>query len=147
VHTEGALDRPFTILIADRNRHVREFLKREIRAEGYSVLLAKTAREVLDAVYDSETVDILILDPDLPEASELGLLEQLTDRIPPLPVIIHAFRPHDTEGKADLSGGAFVEKQGDSIERLKTALVELQRKRGVPQALGRVPLSKGPQDT
>lgn len=31
----------FTILTADRNRNVREFLKREMIAEGYRVKVAK----------------------------------------------------------------------------------------------------------
>ena len=37
----------FTILIADRNRHVREFLRRELMAEDYCVEVAKDGREVL----------------------------------------------------------------------------------------------------
>ena len=39
--------RQFTILISDRNRNVREFLKREMMGEAYRVRLAKSWREVL----------------------------------------------------------------------------------------------------
>ena len=37
----------FTILIADRNRNVRNLLQREMTSEGYQVLLAENAREVI----------------------------------------------------------------------------------------------------
>lgn len=42
-----ANENKFTILIADRNSNVREFLKREMMTEGYRVRLAKDSREVL----------------------------------------------------------------------------------------------------
>ena len=117
---------PFTILIADRNRHVREFLKREMEAAGYKIRLAKTGREVLQFAYLQDPLDLIILDPDLPEAEELGLLAKLQDRIPNLPVVLHAFpfrngnRPPDT-----LSTAIFVEKSGNSIEGLKEAVTHL----------------------
>ena len=41
------MGRQFTILISDRNRNVREFLKREMMGEAYRVRLAKSWREVL----------------------------------------------------------------------------------------------------
>jgi CheY-like chemotaxis protein len=47
------LQDPFTILIADRNPNVRELLKRELVAEGYSVQLARSSREVLSCMDDA----------------------------------------------------------------------------------------------
>jgi DNA-binding response OmpR family regulator len=41
------VEKEFKILIADRNQHVREFLKRELMAEGYRVGLAKMSRKFL----------------------------------------------------------------------------------------------------
>ena len=41
----------FTILIADRNSHVRMFLLRELMAEGYRVKMAATAENVLKMAY------------------------------------------------------------------------------------------------
>ena len=38
------------ILIADRNRHVRDFLRRELGAEGYQVEVARDGREVLGRI-------------------------------------------------------------------------------------------------
>ena len=80
-----------TLLIADRNPHVRKFLAREMAAEGYRVRLARNGREVLRWVYHYEPLDLVILDLDLPDASDAPLLERLGDRIPSLPIVVHTF--------------------------------------------------------
>jgi len=118
----------FTILIADKNRHVREFLKREMLAEGYQVRLAKSGREVLKWAYYNEPLDLLILDPDLPDASEIDIIDKLQNRIPTLPVVIHAYRSDYANCHSLLSTAAFVEKNGSSIEGLKKAVSEIFRK-------------------
>jgi DNA-binding NtrC family response regulator len=122
------LENKFTILIADRNRHVREFLKREMMGEGYHILLAKSGREVLKWIYHHEPLDLLILDPDLPDVSELTLVERLEDRIPTLPIVVHAFLSDYTHHPLVLKTTAFVEKRGNSIENLKKVVIEMLRK-------------------
>ncbi|MBW1902589.1 MAG: response regulator [Deltaproteobacteria bacterium] len=115
----------FTILITDRNRHVRDFLRREMMGEGFKIRMAKNAREVLEWVYHRDLVDLLILDPDLPNAGERAMMERLNDRIPPLPVVVHSFLS-DNETYLDcLHPAAFVEKRGNSIERLKEVVFEI----------------------
>ena len=109
----------FTILIADRNPHVRELLKREIVAEGYHVRLAENGREVLKWSYDSDPIDLLILDPDLPDIDESALLSRLADRIPALPMVIHTFLSDYTVPSGISGTVAYVEKGGSSIESLK----------------------------
>ncbi len=81
------MEKDFTILIADRNSHVRTFLQREMTAAGYRTRLAENAREVLKWAFQSEPLDLIILDPDLPDADEAHMLEHLLDRIPRLPVV------------------------------------------------------------
>jgi len=122
------VEKDFTILIADRNRHVREFLKREMEAEGYRVRLAKSGREVLKLVYHHEPLDLLILDPDLPDADESSLLKKLQDRALNLPVVVHTFLTDYANNPAVLSMAAFVEKGGNSIERLKKVVFDILRK-------------------
>ena len=123
------MGKQYTILIADRNRHVREFLKREMLAEGYQVRLAKTTREVLTFVYHPEPLDLVILDLDLPEVNELGVLEKIQDRIPTLPLVLHAFNTDYAGNRADtVSMAVFVEKSGDSIEGLKKVVSDLLHK-------------------
>jgi CheY-like chemotaxis protein len=116
------------ILIADRNPHVRRFLKRELEAEGYRIRLAENGLEVLKWAFHPDPLDLIILDPDLPDTPAGQLMDKLKDRIPPLKVVIHAFlsdyaAPHDT-----LSADAFIEKGGNSIELLKKVLLDLNRR-------------------
>ena len=81
----------FTILIADRNPHIREFLRRELISAGYRVQLAKDGREVLRMTDADEPPELLILDLDMPYVNGLTILEELQNRKSPLPVVIHTF--------------------------------------------------------
>jgi len=128
-------NRRFTILAADRNPHVRDFLKREMTAEGFQVDLAKNAREVLERVYQNESIDLVIIDPDMPDASQEELLAQLSDRIPNLPVVIHSFSTDYAYQKKGPSDVTFVEKEGKSIEALKRIVMEILGRKHRP-ALG-----------
>ncbi|MCD6561106.1 MAG: response regulator [Deltaproteobacteria bacterium] len=121
------MGKKFTILIADRNRNVREFLKREMIEAGYSVRVAGNGREVLKWVYNYEPIDLLILDPDLPDAGELSILEKIVGRIPTLPVVVHAFSSDYANNPSVMDTIAFVEKNGSSIEHLKKVIFELLR--------------------
>ena len=123
------MEKEFKILVADRNQRVREFLKRELMAEGYRVRLAKNVQEVLKKVYDFETLDLLILDPDLPGTDKLALLKKLQNRIPALPVVVHTYLTDYNDYTNELSKLAFVEKSGSSVENLKKMVHEILRKR------------------
>jgi len=117
------LEKRFTILIADRNRHVREFLKREMVAEGYHILLAKSGQEALKCIYDhNKPLDLLILELDLPDIGGLSILEKLQDRIPTLPVVVHTYLSEYLNHRAVLNAAAIVEKKGNSIDHLKKAV-------------------------
>jgi DNA-binding NtrC family response regulator len=123
------VEKEFKILVADRNQRVREFLKRELMAEGYRVRLAKNVQEVLKKVYHFETLDLLILDPDLPGIDKLSLLKKLQNRIPALPVVVHTYLADYTDYRNELSKLAFVEKSGSSVESLKKMVHEILGKR------------------
>jgi DNA-binding NtrC family response regulator len=122
------MKKPFTILISDRNRYIREFLSREMKAEGYHVELAKNSKEVLQSVNNRESFKLLILDLDMPEGDGLDLLTKLRQSIPTMPVIVHSFLS-DYEIPSDHQGFMeFVEKGGNSIDRLnKVVLTMLQK--------------------
>jgi len=115
----------FHILIADRNPNVRVFLKREMVTEGYRIRLAENGREVLKWSYHQAPLDLLILDPDLPDADVSALLQKLADRIPALPVVVHAFASEFNGVAAVLTDATFVEKKGNSVERLKQVVFDL----------------------
>jgi DNA-binding NtrC family response regulator len=113
-----------TILIADRNPRVRKFLQREMTAAGYRVQLADTAREVLKWAFHRGPLDLIILDTDLPDADEAHVLEHLLNRIPVLPVVVHTYPPEHQSDSKDMNDVIFVEKKGNSVERLKQVVHE-----------------------
>ena len=116
------------ILIADRNPHVRKFLKREMTTEGYEVQLAENGRQVFKLIQNSEPIDLLILDPDLSDADESSLLKTLRDRMPDLPIIIHTFLSDYVKQSSVLIDTIFVEKKATSVERLKQVVFGILKK-------------------
>ncbi|MBW1799248.1 MAG: response regulator [Deltaproteobacteria bacterium] len=115
----------FTILIADRNCHVRGFLKREIEADGYRVLLARNGHDIFRYLYGHEDIDLLILDLDQPDISVSGLLQKLENRMPPIPVVIHSFLSDYVQYPQMMDMNALVEKNGSSIDLIKKVITKI----------------------
>ncbi|HUT54926.1 MAG TPA: response regulator [bacterium] len=114
----------FRLLIGDRNGHVRDFLKRELTAEGYDVRLAGDGREVLAAVNGPDPPDLLIMDLLLPFVDGLFILEKLRERQCPVPVIIYTALTEYQSDPLVKTAAAFIEKDGE-ISSLKNALADL----------------------
>ena len=115
----------FNIVITDRNPHVRRFIAREMAAAGYRVQEAECGSDVLFHVTRNKDLDLLILDPDLPDIDSAVLIKRLRGRIPPLPVVIHAFSSDLEDHPEFLNMERFVEKRGASVERLKEVIQDL----------------------
>jgi len=123
----NSLGRPIKILIADRNRHVREFLRRELTAEGYLVEVARDGREVLLSLDGESPPDLLILDLEVPYVVELEVLARLRERRPLVPVVIHTFMPATANHLSAPPAAAFLEKKGDT-EHLKAVVADVIEK-------------------
>jgi DNA-binding NtrC family response regulator len=117
----------FTIVIADRNPRVRGFLQRELGREGYRIRLAENVQDLLKWVFNHEPIDLIILDPDLPDAVDSHLLTTLQNRMPPVPVIIHAHSSLSLVEPEASPAFIVVEKGGSSIERLKEVADDILR--------------------
>lgn len=112
------------ILLADRNRHVREFLRRELAADGYLVRVARDAQEVLDLLAHGEIPSLLIIDLEIPYLAEVQLLQRLRSLYPTLPILIYSFQPEDPQEFPDGPGVFFLEKAADP-HRLKDTIATL----------------------
>jgi DNA-binding NtrC family response regulator len=131
----------FTILIADRNPRVRGFLEREMSAAGYRIRLAESAGDLLQWAFDRDPVDLIILDPDLPDAADSQFMNTLRKCNPQVPVIIHT---HPGLGLAEPDAAKsfiVVEKGGSSVERLKEVAGHVLKH---PRPVSRKPLSTAP---
>jgi DNA-binding response OmpR family regulator len=131
-----AMVRRFTILIADRNRRVRQFLGREFVSAGYRVLVAGNGNELSGMIRQNDGLDLLILDEEILALNECGVLEQLENLIPPLPFIIHSFSPECLDSTLVGTAAALVKKEGD-IEELKCAVRDVLS-RPYPHRVNRV---------
>ena len=120
------MKRPVILLIADRNPHVREFLKRELMAEGYQIRLVKSGQELIDDVHNPDTLpDMVILDPDLPDGNDLSLVHHIHLIVPELPIVIHTLQTEMIHQLDAVHPVIFVEKKGSSVDHLKQAVKDL----------------------
>ena len=116
------------ILISDRNKNVREYLKREMKIDGYEVELARSAGEILERIRRDDSIKLLILDPDLPDFDYDSLMQTLIEMTAKLPVILHSYG-NGSEGENGLYKPVhFVEKRGYGIENLKKIVTSLLNK-------------------
>ncbi len=121
----GTVSHIHRIVIVDRNPHVRELLRRELSLEGFRILLAGKGKELIERIAQGEAVDLLILDPDVPDMDHRALIETIRHTLPDLPILLHGFIL-DARDFETLPGPIIpVEKQADSIERLKQAITDM----------------------
>lgn len=118
------MDQSFTILIADRNRNVREFLKREFSVAGFNIKLAKDGIELFNIINHEPPPDLLICDLEMPFSNGLETLEELQQLRPSLPVIIYTFLTEHAGHQAVSKVSAFLEKTGNDVENLRKAVGE-----------------------
>lgn len=111
------------ILIADRNRHVRDLLRRELMAEGYSVEVAKDGHEVWLMINAGAPPDLIILDLEIPYLEELVELAHFREGEPTVPLIVFSFLPDEDERPVPRAA-AVLEKKEDT-DRLKEAVAEV----------------------
>jgi CheY-like chemotaxis protein len=114
----------FRILVADSNRNVREFLRRELVSQGYEVRVSGNSPELLSIIETDGLLDLLILDPDLPLLDEEAVCAHLDGRLPPLPMILHGYGEDRTYRSLLPFVCAFVEREGD-VETLKDAVARV----------------------
>jgi len=117
-----------SILIADRNRHIRHFLRREFIAEGCWVQEAKNKKEVLKIIDANSPPDVLVLELDMPIECAFEILEKLQNQESALPVIIHTSLTDYKNHPACKWTDAFVEKCEDPTY-LKNIVADVLRQK------------------
>lgn len=122
------MDKPFNVLIADRNPHIREFLNRELSNEGYGISVSGDGREVLRMIDSGDPLDLIVLDPDLPFVDGLTILDSIQSGGRSLPVIIHTFVAQLITHPKVQKTAAIIEKTGNNIDSLKQTVADVLRR-------------------
>jgi two-component system phosphate regulon sensor histidine kinase PhoR len=77
----------YTVLLVDDEKVIREGCRRAFAASGFRVVTAANGREALDAM-TRERIDAILCDLKMPVMGAMGVLEQVTERYPGVPLII-----------------------------------------------------------
>lgn len=125
----------YHVLIADRNPRIRDLLKREFTKAGYVVCLAESSETLLKIVFGPTPLDLLIIDPDFPNTDLTVLSQKLRDRVPQLPVILHALDTDLKSIRLPLHLAQLVEKNGCSVENLKKTVAGMLAMCNQPPAM------------
>lgn len=114
----------FSILIADKNSNVRDFLRRELSAEGYEVAVAEDGGRILAEIERENGVDLIVFDLEMPDADSSKIFEKTRKRRPPLPVIVHTFLTEESERNNLGNSEIYIEKSGN-VGHLKAAIADM----------------------
>jgi CheY-like chemotaxis protein len=119
------METSWKILVADRNPHIRKFLKRELAAAGYNVWIAENAKELLKHVYGHKQINLLVLDPDFPGIDATDLYQKLAVQLPQLSVVLHGISRTDDHFDGAGNSVLRIEKNGSSVEVLKQTIRDI----------------------
>ncbi|MBQ2529410.1 MAG: response regulator, partial [Treponema sp.] len=92
------------VLIVDDDDGIIDFVRPELKHEGFETDVAKTGREALEKI-ESEKPDIVLLDVMLPEINGLEVLRRIR-QIGDLPVILVTARGETLDKINGLNSGA-----------------------------------------
>lgn len=115
------------LLVADDEKNLRELYKTELEEEGYEVVTAANAIDVLKLLESGE-YDVIVLDIKMPGMSGIDLLQKIMARDKRQPVILNTAYPSYRDNFMTWPAEAYVVKSADTTE-LKQAVKKVLAKR------------------
>jgi DNA-binding NtrC family response regulator len=115
------------LLVADDEKNLRELYKTELEDEGYEVMTAANAAEVLKLLEGGD-YDVVVLDIKMPGMSGIDLLQKIMARDKRQPVILNTAYPSYRDNFMTWPAEAYVVKSADTTE-LKSAVKKVLAKR------------------
>ena len=119
------------ILLVDDDPTVRDSLNDVLQSEGYLVIPAENGQQALDLA-NKVSVDLVLLDLNMPVKNGWDTFEQLTREHPLIPIIIVTARPNQLFTAMNAGVGALLEKPMDIpmlLQTMETLLVETTEQR------------------
>src|ERR1700739_3179092 len=139
--------RPSRLLIVDDNEMNRDMLARRLARKGYVIGLAENAEGLLERV-KQDTVDLVLLDIEMPELSGLDALKALRERYSPgeLPIIMVTAKTQsdDIVTALDLGANDYLTKPIDfpvAVARIGTQLSHKQAQEALKESEERYALA------
>jgi len=132
-----------TILLADDNRSIREYCRKELEDDGYGVVVARDGSEAL-RLTGSVSPDLVILDICMPGMDGLETLARIRALQPDLPVIFFtSFDDVCTRDERSCRATACVEKREDLTELKRVVAAALRsRRENRPYRVGLPPAAR-----
>jgi CheY-like chemotaxis protein len=112
---EHVMAKDVTILIADPNLNVRQFLARELTGSGYHVVTAGNYKEIFRYITEGKPPDLIIFDLNMPHTNGFDALRRLNSLIPPIPTIIYSYLTEYEKHPEIRKAEAFVQKEDDPM--------------------------------
>ena len=106
-------------MVLDDDEQIRQSLLKLLHKEDYEVVLAADGTEALHKL-ERQSIDLLLLDLNLPYKSGWDVFEQITSTNPLLPIIIITGREKQSELAVAAGVGALMQKPLDVPLLLKT---------------------------
>lgn len=113
------------VLLVDHDPINRQTLRRLLTREGYSVITAANGSEALEQA-DAMTIDLVVLDLDMPLQDGWNTFERLSARNSMLPVILIAACSNQFFPAAASGVGALLEKPLNFLKLFSTMQVLLE---------------------
>ena len=83
-----------TILIVDDEKKIRQKFKKLLKTEKFRVVEAANAIDVADVLMrEHSTIDLILLDINIPEVDGRGIFEIIDEYAPELPIIVTSVLP------------------------------------------------------
>lgn len=108
-----------TILIVDDDRSVREALANVLLSENYQTIIAPNGAVGIDMATDN-SIDLVLLDLNMPKKDGWETFETLNSRFPDLPILIITARSNQLFRALAAEAVALMEKPLDVPELLRT---------------------------
>lgn len=114
------------ILVADDSETILLLMRTRLEMAGHTVVTATDGQEVLDAVADGATPDLLLLDAMMPRKSGIDAVRELRAAGHELPILIVSAHQNagDADAPTDLAVDAYLTKPID-FDRLLETIAEL----------------------
>lgn len=133
----AAASASFTVILADRNKHIRELLARELARSGYAVKDCGLGKEAVSLA--SAGGDLLVVDLELPDMDALSVIRQVRRTRPRLPVAVHAHGSDEAGLTLDEPLVYFVPRGADPAILVRAVRVMLEMARAGTSSGGSVP--------